>query len=387
MTTIPYGRQDVSEEDIEAVVTILRSDFLTQGPAVPAFEDAVKAHTGADHALAMNSATSALHVACLALGLGVGDWLWTSPISFVASANCGLYCGANVDFVDIDPLTSNISPDRLAERLEKAERDGRLPKIVVAVHMGGQSCEMKRLAELSARYGFALIEDASHAIGATYEGEPVGNCRYSDIAVFSFHPVKIVTTGEGGMAVTQNAELASRMNLLRSHGITRDPALFRNEPDGPWYYEQIDLGFNYRMTDLQAGLGLSQMRRLHHFIESRNRFAHRYDQSLATLPLMRPHRISNSVSAFHLYVVKLRRDLLQKDHQTIFGQLRSTGILVNLHYIPIYRQPYYASMGFSPADFPEAEKYYREAISLPMFSAMTHDQQDFVVNALFEVLQ
>lgn len=386
MDLIPYGRQDICDDDIDAVVAILKSDFLTQGPTVPAFEDAVKAHTGAAHALAMNSATSALHVACLALGLSEGDWLWTSPISFVASANCGLYCGANVDFVDIDPVTSNISPDRLEEQLYKADRDRRLPKIVVAVHMGGHSCDMKRLSELSARYGFALIEDASHAIGATYDGGPVGNCRYSDVTVFSFHPVKIVTTGEGGMALTQNSNVAQRMNLLRSHGITRDPALFSNAPDGPWYYEQIDLGFNYRMTDLQAGLGISQMTRLRQFVDRRNKIADRYDELLAPLPLKRPHRSSRDVSAFHLYIVRIDSNRVHSTHRAIFELLRSNGILVNLHYIPIYRQPYYSAMGFDPTDYPESEAYYREAISLPMFAAMTDEQQDVVYGVLHEVL-
>ncbi len=253
---IPYGKQEITQADIDAVVEVLKSDFLTQGPMVPKFEQSVADHVGANHAVAVNSATSALHVACMALGLEQGDWLWTSPITFVASANCGLYCGAQVDFVDIDPQTYNLCPVALKSKLEHAKRENRLPKVVVAVHLCGQPCNMQGIGALAKEYGFKVIEDASHAIGGKYQGEFIGNSRYSDITVFSFHPVKIVTTAEGGMAVTNDDELAEKMNLLRSHGITRDPALMTREPDGPWYYQQVGLGYNYRMTELQAALGV-----------------------------------------------------------------------------------------------------------------------------------
>lgn len=385
MQPIPYGRQDISQADIDAVVEVLHSDFLTQGPAVARFEDAVKAHTGAAHALAMNSATSALHVACMALGLGPGDALWTTPVTFVASANCALYCGAEVDFVDIDPRTYNLCPDALARKLETAEADGRLPKIVVPVHLSGQPCDMKRLHELSQRYGFRLIEDASHAIGGSYLGEPIGNCRYSDVCIFSFHPVKIITTAEGGMALTNDAELARRMNLLRTHGITRDAELMTTS-DGPWYYEQLALGYNYRMTDMQAALGASQMARIDQFIDRRHELAARYDQMLANLPLTLPWQHPDGRSGLHLYVVRLQLDRTNRSHREVFDDLRARGVLVNLHYIPIYRQPYYARFGYAAADFPESEAYYREAISIPMFHAMTDAQQDQVVQALTDVL-
>lgn len=386
LPAVPYGRQDIVQADIDAVAEVLRSDFLTQGPAVPRFETAVAAHCGVAHALAMNSATSALHVACLALGLGPGDWLWTTPVSFVASSNCGLYCGAHVDFVDIDPRTYNISPVALSAKLERANAEGRLPKVVVAVHLCGQPCDMKRLRELSVEYGFRLIEDASHAIGGSYRGDPIGNCRYSDIAIFSFHPVKIVTTAEGGVATTNDPDIARRMDLLRSHGITRDPQLMTQEPDGPWYYQQVALGYNYRMTDMQAALGASQMTRLTSFVDRRHELATRYDRLLADLPLTLPWQHPDCRSGLHLYVIRLKLGLLTLSHCEVFDALRARGILVNLHYIPIYRQPYYAPFGYDPADFPEAEAYYREAISIPMFHAMTDDQQDRVVVALTEVL-
>ena len=303
---IPYGRQNISEADIQAVVDVLRSDFLTQGPAVPAFEQAVANYCGASHGVAVNSATSALHIACLALGLGPGDWLWTTPITFVASANCGLYCGAQVDFVDIDPRTYNLCPLALEAKLKKAEHMKRLPKVLVAVHLCGQPCDMAAIHALSQRYGFKIIEDASHAIGGQYKHEPIGNCRYSDITVFSFHPVKIITTAEGGMAITNNAELAHTMSLLRSHGITRDPEQMTQVPDGPWYYQQIELGFNYRMTELQAALGVTQMQRLDQFVSRRHEITNWYNTHLKHLPLVLPAQLAAGYSGLHLYVVRLK---------------------------------------------------------------------------------
>ncbi|POG13960.1 UDP-4-amino-4,6-dideoxy-N-acetyl-beta-L-altrosamine transaminase [Pseudomonas putida] len=383
---IPYGRQDITQADIDAVVEVLKSDYLTQGPVVPRFEQSVAGHVGARHALSVNSATSALHIACLALGLGPGDWLWTSPVTFVASANCGLYCGAKVDFVDIDPATYNLCPKALAAKLEAAKREGRLPKVVVPVHLCGQPCDMQAIHELAQRYGFKVIEDASHAIGGRYRGEFIGSCRYSDITVFSFHPVKIVTTAEGGMAMTNDDQLASRMALLRSHGVTRDPALMTHEADGPWYYQQVDLGLNYRMTELQAALGVSQMTRLDSYIERRHELARRYDEKLAKLPLTTPWQHPDSYSGLHLYVIRLHLGKIGKSHRQVFESLREQGIGVNLHYIPVHTQPYYAQMGFEPNDFPQAQQYYREAISLPMFQTMTLAQQDEVIAAVERAL-
>lgn len=383
---IPYGKQDISQADIDAVLEVLQSDFLTQGPKVPEFEAKVANHVDAKHALAVNSATSALHIACLALGLGEGDWLWTTPVTFVASANCGLYCGANVDFVDIDPRTYNLCPKKLAEKLEKAKQENCLPKVVVAVHLCGQPCDMEAIYKLGQQYGFRIVEDASHAIGGKYQGEFIGNSRYSDITVFSFHPVKIVTTAEGGMALTNSDELASRMNLLRSHGITRDQNLMTHEPDGPWYYQQVDLGFNYRMTELQAALGVSQMDRLDAFVARRHELAKRYDQLLADLPIITPWQHPDSYSGLHLYVIRLQLDSINNSHRQVFEALREQGIGVNLHYIPVHTQPYYQAMGFAAEDFPEAMAYYREAISLPMFQGLTNEQQDRVVTALSEIL-
>jgi UDP-4-amino-4,6-dideoxy-N-acetyl-beta-L-altrosamine transaminase len=379
---IPYGKQDISQADIDAVLEVLKSDFLTQGPKVPEFEAKVAGHVGARHALAVNSATSALHIACLALGLGEGDWLWTTPVTFVASANCGLYCGAKVDFVDIDPQTYNLCPKALATKLALAEQEGRLPKVLVAVHLCGQPCDMEAIHELSQRYGFRIIEDASHAIGGKYKGEFIGNGRFSDITVFSFHPVKIVTTAEGGMALTNDDDLATRLNLLRSHGITRDQNLMTHEPDGPWYYQQVDLGFNYRMTELQAALGVSQMDRLDAFVARRHELANRYDQLLASLPLTTPWQHPDSYSGLHLYVIRLQLDKINKSHRQVFESLREQGIGVNLHYIPVHTQPYYQAMGFAAEDFPEAVTYYREAISLPMFQGLTNEQQDTVLTSL-----
>lgn len=379
---IPYGKQDICQADIDAVLEVLQSDFLTQGSKVPEFESKVAGHVGAKHALAVNSATSALHIACLALGLSEGDWLWTSPITFVASANCGLYCGAKVDFVDIDPRTYNLCPKALQAKLQIAEQQGRLPKVVVAVHLCGQPCDMAAINALAQRYGFKVIEDASHAIGGRYQGEFIGNGRYSDITVFSFHPVKIITTAEGGMALTNNDELASHMALLRSHGITRDQELMTHESDGPWYYQQVDLGFNYRMTELQAALGVSQMERLNRFVARRHQLALRYDELLADVPVVTPWQHADSYSGLHLYVIRLKLEVMGKSHREVFEALREQGIGVNLHYIPVHTQPYYEAMGFSAEDFPKAMAYYREAISLPMFQGLTDEQQDEVVASL-----
>lgn len=383
---IPYGKQDVTDADIDAVVSALRSEYLTQGPAVPLFEARVAQYVGASQAVAVNSATSALHIACLALGLGPGDRLWTSPITFVASANCALYCGADVDFVDIDPATVNLCPRRLREKLEAASRLGTLPKVVVAVHMCGQSCDMRSIHALGQEFGFAIIEDASHAIGGRYLGEPIGNCRFSDITVFSFHPVKIITTAEGGIATTQNAELAERMRLLRSHGITREPAKMTRQPDGPWYYEQIDLGFNYRMTDIQAALGLSQMDRLDDYVAKRHQKAQVYSELLAGLPLELPRQHPDGRSAFHLYVVRLDIAGIGKPLAYLHAQMRSAGIAVNLHYIPVPMQPWYKAMGFDAAQWPEACRYYERAMSLPLFPALTKEQQQEVAGTLRRII-
>ena len=383
---IPYGRQDISQQDIDAVLEVLQSDFLTQGPKVPAFEQTVAQHIGAKHALAVNSATSALHIACLALGLGHGDWLWTTPITFVASANCGLYCGAQVDFVDIDPATYNLCPKALEAKLVEAERNGKLPKVLVAVHLCGQPCDMQTIQVLAQKYNFKVIEDASHAIGGKYQNEFIGNCRYSDITVFSFHPVKIITTAEGGMALTNDDLLAEKMSLYRSHGVTRDTSLMTHDPDGPWYYQQVELGYNYRMTELQAALGISQMQRLDVFVAQRHVLAQRYNELLLDLPLTLPRQHPDSYSGLHLYVIRLRLDQINKTHLQVFEELREAGIGVNLHYIPIHMQPYYQKIGFNKGDFPQAELYYDEAISLPMFSTLTKDQQDEVVRVLKKVL-
>lgn len=383
---IPYGRQDVSEDDIEEVVRVLRSDFLTQGLAVPAFERDMAEYCGVGHAVAVNSATSALHIACLALGVGAGDLVWTSPISFVASANCALYCGAEVDFVDIDPRTYNLGVDALAEKLSAAERNGRLPKVVIPVHLCGQPCDMAAIRMLSDRYGFKVIEDASHAVGGRYRDEPIGNCRYSDITVFSFHPVKIITTGEGGMALTANPELAERMQMLRSHGITRESEQMIGESHGAWYYQQKALGFNYRMTDMQAALGKSQLCRLDGFVSARHHRARRYDAMLADLPVVTPWLHPDGYSAFHLYVIQIDRTRTSASRRSVFDRLRAAGIGVNVHYIPIHTQPYYRQLGFEEGDCPAAERYYAEALSLPMFPGLKDEEQDIVVRVLQECL-
>lgn len=384
---IPYGRQDISNVDIDAVVEILRSDWLTQGPMVPRFEQAVANYTGAQCGVAVNSATSALHIACLALDLGPGDWLWTSTNTFVASANCGLYCGAQVDFVDIDPRTYNMSVERLAERLESAKAKNRLPKVVVPVHFAGQSCDMVAIHALAQQYGFRIIEDASHAIGGKYCGESVGNCRYSDITVFSFHPVKIITTAEGGIALTNNAILAERMMRYRSHGITSKLEQMRlRSSDEIWNYQQISLGFNYRITELQAALGLSQLSRLDEFVKRRHEIAKRYDQVFAELPIIPPWQHPDTWSSYHLYPIRIRESLSGNTQRQVYDAFFKAGIGVNLHYIPVYRQPYYEAMGFQAGYCPEAELYHKEVISLPMFPALTAEQQECVIACLVRIL-
>lgn len=383
---IRYGQQEITQADIDAVVDVLKSANLTQGPKIGQFERSVMNHTGAGYAVAVNSATSALHIACLALDLGPGDWLWTTPNTFVASANCGLYCGAKVDFVDIDPDTYNLCPKALEKKLIEADKAGRQPKVVVPVHLSGQPCDMAAIHALGQKYGFRIIEDASHAIGGKYKGEPIGNCRYSDITVFSFHPVKIITTAEGGMAVTNSDDLATRLQLYRSHGITRDPALMTQPMDGPWYYQQVDLGYNYRMTDIQAALGVSQMTRLGDFIKRRHEIADRYARLLADLPMTLPWQHSDGYSAYHLYVIRLQLEKITATHLQVFEGLRAKDILVNLHYIPVHTQPYYQKMGFREGDYPHAERYYREAISIPMHPSLTDEEQDYVVQALREAL-
>lgn len=383
---IPYGRQSISEEDIQSVVQVLRSDFLTQGPAVPAFERAVAAYCGAEHGVAVSSATAALHLACLALEVRSGDIVWTSPITFVASANCALFCGASVDFVDIDPRTFNMSMDALAHKLVQAERERMLPKVVIPVHLGGQACDMDALRALSNRFGFRIVEDASHAVGAQYRGEPVGNCRYSDIAVFSFHPVKIITTGEGGIALTNDEKLAARMAMLRSHGIVRDESEMERPSDGSWYYEQLALGWNYRMTDIQAALGTSQMRRLDPFVKRRRALAAVYDEAFANRPIAVQWQEDFARSSYHLYIIRLS-GADEARHAAAFAKLRHDGIGVNLHYIPVYLQPYYQRLGFRRGMCPEAEAYYREAISIPLYPAIRDEDQRHVIDAVIAAAQ
>jgi UDP-4-amino-4,6-dideoxy-N-acetyl-beta-L-altrosamine transaminase len=364
---IPYGRQDISEDDITSIIAVLRSDFLTQGPKVPEFEKRVAEYSGAKFGIAVNSATSALHIACLALGVTKGDIVWTSPITFVASANAALYCDAEVDFVDIDPRTYNMSESALRAKLEVAKKNGRLPKVVIPVHFAGQSCDMQVIHALGKEYQFQVIEDASHAIGAEYLKEKVGSCKYSDICIFSFHPVKIITTAEGGMALTNNELLAQRMGLFRSHGITREVSQMLGESDGPWYYQQIELGFNYRMTELQAALGISQMNRLEQFIHERRRQAREYDSLLSSLPIQLPYQHPDSASAYHLYPIWINEQSLGVSRKEVFEKLKAQNIGVNVHYIPVHLQPYYQKMGFKAGQFPEAEKYYSGVISIPIY--------------------
>lgn len=379
---IPYGRQNINQSDIDAVVEVLKSDFLTQGPVVPEFEKSIADYCSSKHAIAVNSATSALHIACLALGVGEGDIVWTTPITFVASANCAIYCGASIDFVDIDPLTYNLSVECLGKKLDEAKNSNKLPKVVIPVHLSGLPCDMESIYYLSKKYGFKIIEDASHAIGARYRGNPVGDCKYSDITIFSFHPVKIITTGEGGMALTNNSELANLMTRLRSHGITRDPLEMSGPSDGPWYYQQLELGYNYRMTELQAALGLSQLRRLDEFIQIRQKIALEYTKLLEGIHAIPPYYPKDDYSSFHLYIIRLQQLNGRPNRREVFERLRSHGVGVNLHYIPIYKHPYYSAMGFNDRDFPEAEAYYAEAISLPIYPGLTIEQQADIVKKI-----
>lgn len=381
---IPYGRQDITEADLEAVRNVLLSDFITQGPAIPEFEAGMANYCGAAHAVAVNSATAALHLACMALDLGPGDILWTSPNTFVASSNVGLYCGAEVDFIDIDPVTYNMSTAILEERLQDAERLGRLPKIVMPVHFAGQSCDMEKIAELGKKYGFRIIEDASHAVGGRYQEKPVGSCHFSDITVFSFHPVKIITTGEGGMALTNNPDLAERMQLLRSHGISRDPKMMRGAPEGPWYYQQHALGYNFRMTELQAALGSSQLTRLDQYIEARHQKLQTYHRELADLPIILPSQADGQRSSLHLYPI-LTGDDSPLDRAEAFENLRALGIGVNVLYIPVYLQPYYQDLGFTKGHCPNAEAYYARTIALPMFATLTQADQEQVIRAMHKI--
>ena len=385
MATIPYSRQEITDADRAAVDAVLTSPFLTQGPAVPAFEAALAERHGAAHAVAVCNATAALHIGCLALGLGAGDTLWTSPNSFVASANCARYCGAGVDFVDIDPRTRNMSVTALAAKLERAEASGTLPRIVVPVDFAGLPCDLADIRDLADRYGFRILADASHAVGADYRGRPVGS-DHADITVFSFHPVKIVTTGEGGACLTNDPELAMRLRLLRSHGVTRDPEQMEGDPEGGWYYEQVLLGFNYRMTDIQAALGTSQLSRLSGQHARRDALARRYDDLLAGLALKLPARLNDRISAHHLYVVEIDETRTRATRREVFDGLRTRGIAANVHYMPIHLQPDYARLGFAPGDFPAAEAYYRAALTIPLYPSLTEAEQDRVVDALTELV-
>ena len=384
---IPYGKQEINQTDIDSIVSVLKSDFLTQGPQTPAFEKCVSDYCGASSAVAVNSATSALHIACLALGLGKGDWLWTSPNTFVASANCGLYCGANVDFVDIDPKTYNLCAEELEKKLIQARKDNNLPKLVIPVHFAGQSCNMKKISSLSKEYGFSVIEDASHAIGGRYRGKSIGCCQYSDITVFSFHPVKIITTAEGGLATTNDPSLAVKMKSLRNHGITQDVSLMVSASEGDWYYEQLALGFNYRMTELQGALGLSQMKRLDEFVARRHECQEYYDELLCDVSVVTPFQSPDSYSSLHLYPILLDQGQVNKSREQVFKELRASGIGVNVHYIPVHMQPYYKDRGFKKGDFPKSENYYKSVISIPLFQSLTKQMQDEVVETLGRILE
>ena len=383
---IPYSKQSINKEDIKSVVEVLNSEFLTQGPLVPTFEKSVSDYCSTPYAIAVNSATSALHISCMALGLDKGEILWTSPISFLASANCALYCQAKIDFVDIDIKTFNISIEKLEEKLIKAKRENKLPKILIPVHMCGQSCDMESIYNLSKTYGFRIIEDASHAIGGKYKDKLIGDCSYSDITVFSFHPVKIITSGEGGMALTKDSKLARKLQLLRSHGVTRDKNEMKFTSDGPWYYEQSLLGFNYRMNDIQAALGNNQIKRINEFVLRRNNIATRYDDFLKDLPLEKPSLLKDCYSSFHLYIIRLKIKDLEKNKLKIFVEMRNRNIGVNVHYIPIHIQPFYQKLGFKKGDFGEAESFYRQAISLPIYPDLSEEKQEFVIKTLTQLI-
>ena len=383
---IPYGKQDINQTDIDAVVGVLKSDFLSQGPQGPLFERAISTYCGVKFGVSVNSATSAIHIACLALGLGKGDWLWTSPNSFVASANCAFYCGAKVDFVDIDLKSYNMSVVELENNLIKAKKDNRLPKIVIPVHFAGQSCNMKKIHSLSKEYGFKVIEDASHAIGGKYLNQSIGNCQYSDITVFSFHPTKIITTAEGGVATTNSKKLSDKMKLIRNHAITRDETLMIGESDGGWYYQQIDLGFNYRMSEIQAALGVNQLKRVDKFVAKRHKLQEKYDQLLDGMPIIRPYQDKDCYSSLHLYPIQIDSNKTNKSRRQVFSEMREHGIGVNVLYIPIHLQPYYAQFGFKLGDFPNVESYYNNTISLPLFHLMSMEKQNLVVSAIKEVL-
>ena len=386
---IYYGKQNISEEDIQAVEAVMRSDFLTQGPAIQRFERRVADYCGAKYAVAVTNATSALHIACKAAGLGQGDMLWTSPITFTASANCGRYCGADVDFVDIDADTYNMDPEVLARKLQAARAagySGHLPKVVVPVHLAGQACDMQRIHALAQEYGFTVIEDASHATGADYLGGKVGSCQFSDMTVFSFHPVKIITTGEGGMVLTNSEELYQKLCLSRCHGITRDPALMNHASAGPWYYQQVELGCNYRMTDIQAALGYSQMERLDAFVARRRQLVARYNTLLQGLPLRTPRVMAGANPSWHIYIVRLNLTRVKTSKRQTFTEMKERGVTLNLHYIPVHTQPYYAQLGHKPEECPVAMQYYREAFTLPLYYTLTEAEQDEIVGALREVL-
>ncbi len=378
---IPYGKQEIDEEDIESVIGVLKSKFITQGEAVPKFEKVISSYCGSNYALAVNSATSALHLACRSLNLSSGDIVWTSTISFVASANCALYCGAKVDFVDIDPLTYNLDPKKLKEKLIKAQEENCLPKILIVVHLCGQPCDLRSIWELSVDFNFQIIEDASHALGAKYNSFLIGDCKYSSITIFSFHPVKMITTGEGGIALTNNEEIYEKMKLLRSHGITRDPDLMSSKKEGPWYYQQIDLGYNYRMTDLQAALGISQLKKLNTFIDKRTKLAQRYKENLLSSKIQHPSLMEDVSSSWHIYVIRIKQININKKKQ-IFEYLINNGIGVNLHYIPIHLHPFYQKMGFFKGQFPESEKYYEEAITLPIYPSLNFEDQNKIIETL-----
>ncbi|MCL1044785.1 UDP-4-amino-4,6-dideoxy-N-acetyl-beta-L-altrosamine transaminase [Shewanella electrodiphila] len=380
---IPYGKQLINQDDIDSVIEVLTSDYLTQGPKVPAFEQAVCEYTGAQYAVAVNSATSALHIACLALGVEKGDYVWTSPITFVASANCALYCGAMIDFVDVDVATGNMCPNMLRTKLEEAKLQGRLPKVLIPVHLCGHSCDMAAIAALSNEYGFKVIEDASHGIGGSYLGNKLGGCHYSDISIFSFHPVKIITSAEGGVATTNSASLASKMALYRSHGVTKNPQIMHRPDEGDWYYEQHELGFNYRMSDLHAALGLSQLNQLDQFVTERNRLSKIYDKQCNDLPLTSVNPLSDSISARHLYMIRLHNVKLRR---SIFDMMRSKGIQVHVHYFPVHLQPYYLRLGFKEGDYVNAESFYQQILTLPLYPALVDIDQQKVISELSSCL-